>query len=148
MYIGHILVCPEQTLYCSNAELIEPLKSLYEHTWAGPCDEYPLMGEKIETLLTPRSFFPVKYKYVIGTKQFDPEGPLDLTEMAVVFPQDIYHDRMAFLFDRVLYAGFVHFTRHGAVPSGESIGLRKHPGRSDHHVLKRCLGDKYWRGKF
>ena len=147
MYVGHILIVGEDTFFVSNAELIEPLASLFRVDSCAVCDQYEDMPNVIEKLVTQRTFFPRKLKYVIGVRSDGSSGS-SLVEMAVVFPEHLYHDQMRRLFDRVVYAGFVHFTNTGPVTSGESIGLNRRPGPTDEHVLKRCLGDKYWRGKF
>lgn len=146
MYVGHILIGNEDMFFVSNAELVGPLSTLFRTNSCAVCDQYADMPSVIEKLVTQRGFFPRKLKYVIGTvsTNCDPS----LTEMAVIFPDYIFHADMQFLFARILYAGFVQFTKNGPVVSGNSVGLSKAPGPTDRHVLKRCLGDNYWRGKF
>lgn len=146
MYKGHILVGDEYTFFVSNEALTDPLLRIFLFETCEPCDEYESMPSVIEKLIAHHTFFPRKLKYVIGTKSAKDESPN--IEMAVVFPDYISHDRVHLLFDRLLYAGFVHFTKNGPSISGESISLRLMPGPNDLHVLKRCLGDNYWRGKF
>lgn len=147
MYVGHILIGEEDTFFVSNTELVGPLVSLFRINTCSDCDRYEDMPNVIEKLVTQRTFFPRKHKYVIGVRSEGSSEP-NLLEMAVVFPDHLFHDQTRPMFDRVLYAGFVHFTKNGPVVSGNSLGLSKAPGPTDRHVLKRCLGDNYWRGKF
>lgn len=146
-YVGHILVREDvdSAIYCSNAELLLSLRDMFHYTWSGPCDEYEHMETHLEYLCR-NVIFRHRFKYVIGT--MNTNGPLDFLEMAVVFDASLPHSCISSIFDRVLHAGFVKFAPNSLVAYGESLQLKKYSGPTDIHVLKRCLGDKYWRGKF